>query len=190
MALERLRTKSARDARPLGPLSLALYRLVAGRLRGASAASLKPAVEADPWLLQSAAWALQPLARQARDLGITLVLENHFGITGRTDDLLHIVEKTQEGGGPLGVCLDTGNFSKGQDPPEIVKGLALLVGHVHFKTFQKDSAADARRLDYAAQITALKQAGYDGLFSVEYQGKGDGLAGAVAGADLLQDLWG
>ena len=187
--LERLRSKSDRDDTPLGPLSLLFYRLAVGKMRGPGGASHHQPAEADPRLLQSAAWALQPLARQARDLGITLALENHFGLTGRIQDLLEIVEKTREGGGPLGVCLDTGNFCEGQNPKDTVKNLAPLVTHVHFKSFRKDPAEDARRLEYAAQMAALKQAGYQGLFSVEYQGKGDGLAGAAAGADLLRGLW-
>ena len=187
--LERLRSKSARDLSPLGPLSRAFYRLTAGRMRGFSAANHRQPPDADPWLLQSAAWALQPLARQARELGLNLALENHFGLTSRAQDLLEIVEKTQDGGGPLGVCLDTGNFSNGQEPPEIVENLAPLVSHVHFKTYQEDPAADAERLGCAAQMAALKHAGYAGLFSVEYQGQGEGLAGAAAGADLLRGLW-
>lgn len=187
--LERLRTKSDRDLRPLGPVSSAFYKLAAGRLRSPYAANHRPSPEPNPWLLQSAAWALQPLARQAQELGITLALENHFGLTTRIQDLLDIVEKTETGGGEMGVCLDTGNFTKGQDPPEIVKTLAPLVRHVHFKTFQADPGADAGRLGYQSQMAALKQAGYVGPFSVEYQGNGDSLAGAKAGADLLRGLW-
>lgn len=190
LSLEQLRSRDQRGKYPLGPLSRAFYRMVAGRLRGPWAPKNGPVPKADPWLLQSAAWALQPLARQAADLGLALALENHFGLTSRSQDILEIVEKTREGGGPLGVCLDTGNFNQSQDPPEIVQSLAPMVNHVHFKTYQNDPKEEARRLGYADQIKALKQAGYDGMFSVEYQGRGHGLAGAAAGAELLRGLWG
>jgi hypothetical protein len=41
--------------------------------------------------LQSAAWLLLPLARQAQALDLTLCLENHWGLTSHPEDLASLV---------------------------------------------------------------------------------------------------
>jgi sugar phosphate isomerase/epimerase len=68
--------------------------------------------------------------------------------------------------------------------------LAERTVHVHFKTHEPEPAAEAARMDYPACLEALRQAGYTGDFSVEYEGPGDGLAAAAAGRELLARLWG
>lgn len=180
---ESLRGRRAREAAPLSPLSRAVYRLLTrpGPLRPG-----RPPAPAEPMALQSAAWALQPLARQARDLGLSLGVENHRGLAARPEDLLSLLDAAGEG---LGVCLDLGNLQEGIDRAGAFDLLAPAAVHVHFKTSAVDPAREAEAGGYAGAMAALARAGYGGAFAAEYQGAGDGLSGARAGAALCRRLW-
>ncbi|MGD8564621.1 MAG: TIM barrel protein [Desulfarculaceae bacterium] len=183
MHLERLRSATSRDQVPLGRLSQWLYRLA---FKSANEHRHKLPPPAGESALQSAAWALQPLARQAQELGLLLGVENHFGLTAHPEDILKLIELTGQG---LGVCLDLGNFCDDQDALAACRTLAPFTVHVHFKTLQPRPQTKDSGIDYAACLKALHSAGYTGAFSAEYQGRGEGLAGAKAGADLLRRLW-
>lgn len=188
LTLEAMRQPEARDATPLGALSLWVYARAVKRMnRGwRPGHALPPRVEQSR--LQSAAWAVQPLARMAQETGLRLGLENHFGLTSHPEDMLELIELVAPA--ELGVCLDLGNFVAGQDHLAACRMLAERTVHVHFKTHEPEPAAEAARMDYPACLEALRQAGYTGDFSVEYEGPGDGLAAAAAGRELLARLWG
>ncbi len=198
LSLERHRNPQARLRRPLGCLARGAYGLWLGTGRPSLAASRPLPPRAGDLELQSAAWALQPLARLAQDLGLTLALENHYGLTSHAEDMLLLkdlvwragLESRAGEGTPLGICLDLGNFHPQIDRRAAVELLAPAVAHVHFKTRQLDPGPEAGQGDYAGLLQSLARAGYGGCFSVEYEGPGDGLAGARAAAELLRGLWG
>ncbi len=187
LTLEGLRPRPAREGSPLGPLSRLVYARAAKRLRedGPPLHHLPP--RADGAALQSAAWALQPLARMAGDLGLKLGLENHFGLTSHPEDMLALIELVAPA--PLGICLDLGNFIAGQDALAACRALASHAVHVHFKIHGDRPDEEAERLDYAGRLEALREVGFAGAFSVEYEGPGEGLDQARAGAEVLRRLW-
>ena len=160
---------------------------------------------ADPLALQSAAWSLQPLSRQAANLGIIMGVENHFGLTSHPEDLLALLdlvagdpanrtghgnqnagwaERSPMSGSGLGVCLDTGNHPVELDPAVAARLLAPHAVHVHWKIKSDPPTKDELQV-LAFHANALKAAGFSGLISVEYEGPGYGLTGAKAGLDLL-----
>jgi sugar phosphate isomerase/epimerase len=197
--------KRAGEPRPLNALSRGLYKLMLRLPQPAKNAGGR----ADAMTLQSAAWSLQPLARQAASLGMRLGVENHFGLTSHPQDLLTLLDLTMGDaakkdlrqnqdagwaerspltGGGLGVCLDTGNHPLGVDPTEAARLLAPRAVHVHWK-LKNNPPSDDERQSLAIHAEHLRAAGYDGLVSVEYEGKGAGLAGAKAALDLLRGLY-
>ncbi len=184
---ESLRSPAQRDKVPLGMLGRALYARALARteLLHARPHSLPP--RAEPLRLQDAAWALQPLARMAQDMGLRLGLENHFGLTSHAQDMLTILELVSPA--PLGVCLDLNNFAQGLDPLAEVELLAPHAVHVHYKAHLPQAPEEAAKLAYPARLACLKRCGYTGDFAVEYLGGGDGLAGAKAAAEALRGLW-
>lgn len=193
--LESLRPAADRAARPLGGLVRLAHVLKVRLERGRPSAGPLPP-RAQPLALQRAAWALQPLARQAGDLGLKLNLENHWGLTTHPEDLLALIDlawqtglEARDGlGAPLGVCLDTGNWHPQVDPATAAELLAAKTGQVHFKLYGPDESGLPRGL--AGQLVALKAAGFAGPFSLEYEGAGEGLAGVRAGAKLFWQVWG
>ena len=193
---------------PLNALGRSLYKLMLSLPRPVKRAGAR----ADAMALQSAAWSLQPLARQAAGLGILLGVENHFGLTSHAEDLLTLLdliagEENSQGlhenqdagwaarsplsplaGGGVGACLDTGNYPQGVDPGKAAALLAPRAVHVHWKLKSIPPADEERRV-LAMHAEYLKAAGYGGAFSVEYEGKVGCLAGAKAGLELLRELY-
>jgi len=156
--LDRLRPRRERKEQPLGILGKSLYRLSAGFLRKPADSGRPLPARANAMLLQSAAWALQPLARQAGDLGLVLGLENHFGLTSHVEDILQILELAGTTQNNLGVCLDTGNFSQGQDPAQVAGLLGHRTVHVHFKTLRPDPGAQLSGPDRGPKKRGLRWA--------------------------------
>ena len=120
--------------------------------------------------LERAAELLHPLAQRCAQLGLTLGLENHFGLTSHAPDTLSIIEQCGSG---LGVCLDLGNFFGDQDAPTQIQLLAPRAVHVHFKTQEPNPITQAP--DLAQGLECLRQCHYQGMFSAEYLGPGSGL---------------
>ena len=119
--------------------------------------------DAIQWCIDSMA-ACIPAAEKA---GVMLMLENHWGITTKVDNLLKIVDGVNSPW--LGINLDIGNFPV--DPyPEIQK-LAARAGIVHFKTYFGGGEYYTLDLDYKRIAGILRKAGYKGYISLEMEGK-------------------
>ena len=101
--------------------------------------------------------------------GVLLALENHWGLTTKTENLLRI---QREVGSPwLGINLDTGNFPV--DPyPEIEK-LAPHASIVQAKTYYGGGEWYTLDLDYRRIASILRKANFQGWVSLEMEGKED-----------------
>lgn len=149
---------------------------------------------------EGAAWVTDSLASgadYARRQGITLVLENHGHIAGRSDQVRSIIESV--GSAALRANLDTGNFLLvGEDPVEAAAALADLVALVHLKDFtgaaEDETGHVYQGLDgqkYTGSIIGeglvdlnaihgiLTRQGYDGWLSLEYEGNAEAVNDAV-----------
>lgn len=140
--------------------------------------------EGEAWILEG----LSAGAAYAETRGVTLALENHGRFAGRSDQVRAIIERV--GSPALRVNFDTGNFVPiGQDPVEAARELADRVALVHLKDIRlahEDEAghvfagADGRMLtgsvigaglvDLAGLRAVLDGAGYEGWWSLEYEG--------------------
>ena len=143
------------------------------------------------------AWILEGLsagAAYAEPRGVTLALENHGQFAGRSHQVRAIIDAV--GSPALRVNFDTGNFLPvGQNPTEAAQHLADLVVLAHLKdmraatgdeTSHVFAAPDGQLLtgcvigeglvDLAAIRAILAGAGYDGWWSLEYEGAQEPLA--------------
>lgn len=119
--------------------------------------------DAVQWCIDSIA-ACIPAAEKA---GVSLMLENHWGITTKVENLLKIVDGVNSPW--LGINLDIGNFPV--DPyPEIEK-LAPRAAIVHFKTYFGGGEYYTLNLDYRRIAGILRKANYKGYISLEMEGK-------------------
>lgn len=82
------------------------------------------------------------LAPMARDLGLTLAIENHQDFTA--EELLAFCH---EGGEGLGICLDTGNsFPVAEAPLPFAAKVAPKIAHVHLKDYRVQMTDQGYRL--------------------------------------------
>ena len=119
--------------------------------------------DAIEWCVESIRACL-PAAEKA---GVMLMLENHWGITTKTENLFRIVDAVQSPW--LGINLDIGNFPV--DPyPEIEK-IAPRAAIVHFKTYFGGGEYYTLDLDYKRIAGILRKANFQGYVSLEMEGK-------------------
>lgn len=136
-------------------------------------------------------------AAYAAERQITLVLENHGVVAGRSEQVRAIIEAVDSAA--LRSNLDTGNFLLvGENPVEAAAVLADFVALVHLKDLDLAPAEqrghvytglDGQRytgvvvgeglVDFGAIIEILAQQGYGGWLSLEYEGGADAMGVAV-----------
>ena len=100
--------------------------------------------------------------------GVTLAVENHWGLTGRASGVLRLVNETASPW--LAVALDTGNFPF---VPDMYAEMAELLPHavmVHAKTYLGGGLHYAVDLDYPRVARLLRAADFRGFVSIEHEG--------------------
>ena len=143
---------------------------------------------------QARAWIVEGLAKAsvyAHDHGVKLALENHGTLAGRGDQVRGLIEdvRAMAGNDTLGANPDTGNFLLVNQPShEAIQEVAKYANMVHFKDFRHDpegiytalngekytgTAIGEGMVDLHACLSALKEAGFDGWLSMEYEGVED-----------------
>jgi len=155
-------------------------------------------VSAEVTFDQAREWIVAGLAeasKYAAERGVKLALENHGTLAGRGDQVRGLIDdvRTLSGVDALGANPDTGNFLLVNQPShEAIAQVAALANMVHFKDFKLAEEGDPgyvyRALDgrgYVGMavgegevelgrcIQILKDSGYDGWLSVEYEGAED-----------------
>jgi sugar phosphate isomerase/epimerase len=119
----------------------------------------------------------------ASQYGITLAVENHWGLTYSAKGVLDIINGVNSKW--LKVCLDCGNFRE-----NTYEQLASLIPHtvlVHAKTYWGGGIFYDFNLnpDYVKIVRMLKDAGYNGYLSIEFEGKSPSEEGILASIQLL-----
>lgn len=99
--------------------------------------------------------------------GVMLALENHGGITTKSETMLKIIQAVNSPW--FGVNLDTGNFSSGPDPYAEMAKIAPYSINVQVKT---DVTISGKKepADYGKIMKILKDANYSGWVVLEYEG--------------------
>lgn len=138
---------------------------------------------------------LAEASRYADDNAVDLALENHGQLAGKASQVRAIIEAVREksGNARLTANADTGNFLLvGEESLAAVSAVADLVGMVHFKDFAPAPAGwddfcytahdgskwvGTRLGEGSAQaaecVGVLRQSGFDGWLSLEYEGHED-----------------
>ena len=120
----------------------------------------------------------------AEENGVTYALENHGMFAGKASQVKNILDSV--GSPALKSTADTGNFLLVcNDPVEAVSLLIDDIAHVHFKDFKKvesggyeaqdgthyiGTAIGDGQVDLKKIVALLREKGYDGFLSIEYEG--------------------
>jgi sugar phosphate isomerase/epimerase len=111
----------------------------------------------------------------AEKAGVMLMLENHWGMTLKVENLMRIVDGVNSPW--LGINLDVGNWPG--DPYPGIEKIAPRAAWVHFKTYYGGGEYYTLNLDYKRIAGILRAANYRGYVSLEMEGK-EAPEGAVA----------
>jgi sugar phosphate isomerase/epimerase len=107
--------------------------------------------------------------KTAEKCGVTLGLENHWGLGRTPEGVLRIVDALKSPW--LQVTLDTGNFL--EDPYDKLEKLAPKAVLVQAKTYYGGGLWYALELDYPRIAGMLRAHQYNGYVSLEFEGKED-----------------
>jgi len=101
--------------------------------------------------------------------GVTLGLENHWGLTGTAEDTLRIFNDVNSPW--LKLVLDTGNFIHADDMYAEMGKMLGDVALVHAKTYVGTSMYFGDfEIDYDRVAAMLAEVGYKGYVSIEFEG--------------------
>lgn len=115
------------------------------------------------WVIDS----LEKCVKTAEKTGVTMGLENHWGIGRNADAVIRIVNKVNSPW--LKVTLDTGNFL--EDMFQQQKMMAPHTVFVQAKTYYGGGKWYSLETDYPRTAKILQDAGYKGYVSLEFEGK-------------------
>jgi sugar phosphate isomerase/epimerase len=135
-------------------------------------------------MLQDIVDTFRPIQEYAESLGITYVFENHGGPSSDVDFQLKVKQAFPSD--KMGFLLDTGNYDPKKLVYENIKKLGSSIKIVHAKTYEFDENGEETQLDFKRIIEGLKAVGFDGYYSIEFEGKGSNREGVKSAVALLQ----
>ncbi|MSU35343.1 MAG: sugar phosphate isomerase/epimerase [Pedosphaera sp.] len=117
---------------------------------------------------------IQQCLAKAEECGVTLALENHWGLARTADGLLRILDGIKSPW--LGALMDTGNFLTAPYVNADYEQLAQIAPRAVFvqaKTYPGGGEWYTLKMDYARIARMLAKVNYRGYVSLEMEGKED-----------------
>ncbi|HXY36160.1 MAG TPA: sugar phosphate isomerase/epimerase family protein, partial [Planctomycetaceae bacterium] len=135
-----------------------------------------------PWVIES----LEKCLPTAEKCGVTLALENHWGLARLPEGVLKIVDAVHSPW--LGVLADTGNFL--EDPYDKLAKLAPRTTFMQAKTYYGGGIYYTLDLDYKRIAAIFKKANYRGYISLEFEGHESPMTALPKSLALLRSTFG
>lgn len=130
------------------------------------------------WVIES----YRKILPVAEKCGVVLGLENHWGLGVTPEGVKRVVDAINSPW--LKVTLDTGNFL--EDPYDRLAKLAKDTVLIQTKTYFGGGVWYTLELDYPRIAKIMKDAGFTGYVSLEFEGKEDPLTAIPKSLDLLR----
>lgn len=130
--------------------------------------------------------ALGEVVEHAAEAGVLLGLENHWGLGRTPEGVLRIVEAIDSPW--LKVTLDTGNFL--EDPYDKLAMLAPYTVLLQAKTYYGGGTWYTLDLDYQRIANIMRDSGFKGYVSLEFEGKESPDTAIPTSLALLRDAFG
>ena len=123
---------------------------------------------------------------KAEECGVTLAIENHWGLSRTPEGLLRIVNAFTS---PfVGALMDTGNFL--ENPYDKLKLIAPRTAFVQAKTYLGGGEWYTLDLDYQRIARILADANYTGYVSLEFEGKDPADTAVPKSLAMLREAFG
>ncbi|MFX0097978.1 MAG: sugar phosphate isomerase/epimerase family protein [Candidatus Hodarchaeota archaeon] len=126
----------------------------------------------------------KPIQEYAESLGITFTFENHGGPSSNVD--FQVKFKEHFPSDKMGFLLDTGNYKPKDEVYENIGKLGDSIKIIHAKTYDFDENGEETQLDFKRIIAELKEVGYDGYYSIEFEGEMNAREGVKKTLALLK----
>jgi len=126
---------------------------------------------------------IETCLKTAEEYGVLLALENHWGLATTVEGLLRIADSIESPW--LGVLLDTGNFR--EDIYNKLTRLAPRASYIQAKTYFGGGVWYTLDLDYRRIVKILRDAGYRGYVTIEFEGKEDPATGVPKSVAMLRE---
>ena len=133
-------------------------------------------------------WVIEAIGKcvpKAKECGVVLGLENHWGLGRTAEGVQRIVDAINSPW--LQVTLDTGNFL--EDPYDRLDMLADRAILMQAKTYDGGGKWYSLDLDYNRIAAIMKKHNYQGYVSLEFEGKEDAETAVPKSLALLQDAF-
>lgn len=134
------------------------------------------------WVIE----AYQTLAKEAEKRGVIMGLENHWGLGRTPEGVKRVIDAVNSPW--LRATLDTGNFL--EDPYDRLKQLAPDAVLLQAKTYHGGGVWYTLDLDYPRIAKIMRDAGYTGYVSLEFEGKEDPLTAIPKSLATLRAAFG
>ena len=115
--------------------------------------------------------ALEECCDHAGSRGVVLGLENHGGLVATADGLLEIVRGVRSPW--FGVNLDTGNFHSSDPYADLARCVPYAVNVQYKVEIRRGEKAPPEPADAARVVTLLRDGGYQGFLTLEYEAAED-----------------
>lgn len=138
--------------------------------------------QAFDWVISS----LEKCLKKAEECGVTMGLENHWGLGLTPQGVLRIVNALNSPW--LGVTMDTGNFL--EDPYDRLDMLAPKTVYVQAKTYFGGGTWYTLDLDDGRIATILRKHNYHGYVALEFEGKEDWRTAIPRSLTVLRKAYG
>ena len=134
------------------------------------------------WVIDS----LEQILPKAEEYGVVMGLENHWGLGRTASGVLRIVEAVDSPW--LQITLDTGNFFENRFPQlEMMTASNIPITLVQAKTYYGDGRWYTLDINYARIAEMLRDGGYRGWISLEFEGREDSSTGVPKSLELLRE---
>ncbi len=110
----------------------------------------------------------RPILEYIENLDMKFVFENHWGLSSNIDFQLAVKERFPTPS--FGYLLDCGNYRPHDIVYENIEKLKDSILMVHVKTKDFDAENSETNLDYERILGQLREIGYDGYLSIEFEG--------------------
>jgi L-ribulose-5-phosphate 3-epimerase len=150
---------------------------------GAEAVRVNTGAPEEGWDMSITVESYKQLAEKAAQLKLTLLIENHGGVSSRPEAMLEILQQVNAPN--LKFCPDFGNFpdETRYDDLEKIMPYAYML---HAKTYDFDSTGAHNAFDFVRCLDIAKNTGFQGAISVEFEGDGDQYQGVEKTLALIK----
>ena len=109
------------------------------------------------------------LASYGKEKGISIIIENHGGLSSNPVWLTEVIKETNN---PLlGTLPDFGNFPEGINIYESIRKMMPFAKGVSAKSYDFDKYGNETKIDYDRMMGIVISSGYHGYVGIEYDGE-------------------